>query len=351
MNDKIIAVDAMGGDHAPSVVVEGIASALYDFPEIDKIFVVGNLAKISHYLEAYGIADHQKIKLVHAEEVIEMCEPSTAALRAKKNSSITVAAKLLKNREVNAVVSAGHTGAAVAATKVIARTLPGIERPAIATLLPGQKGHFILMDAGANVECKPENLAQFALMGETYARFMFGIDKPRIGLLSVGGEDSKGNDLTKEAFKILASMPVNFIGNVEGDTMYENHADVVLCDGFTGNVVLKTSEGLAKATIKWMKEAFSKNAFRMTGAILAKNAFRDLKEIGDAEEFGGAPLLGINGVCIIGHGSSSSRAVCNAIKVASDFISYGINEKIVAKVRETGADLKCEYGSAVEPVN
>lgn len=283
MTERRIAVDVMGGDFAPRIAVEGIAIALDEFPDIDRIVAVGHLQKIAHYLEAYELVDHPRLSLVHAEDVVEMHEPSTTALRGKKDSSITVAAKLMKNREVDAIFSAGHTGAAVAANTVITRTLPGVGRPAIAALLPGQNGHFILMDAGANVECKVDNLAQFALMGETYARLSLGIEEPRIGLLSVGGEDSKGNDLTKDAFKILEKMPINFIGNVEGDSMFENVADVVVCDGFTGNIVLKTAEGMAKATVKWLKDVFSKNAFRMTGAMLARNAFRDLKEIGDAE--------------------------------------------------------------------
>lgn len=324
----------MGGDFAPRVAIEGIATALDEFPHIDKIVAVGHLQKIAHYLEAYDLTDHPRLSLVHADEVVEMSEPSTLAIRGKRNSSISVAAKLMKNGKINAIFSAGHTGAAVAANTIITRTLPGIGRPAIAALIPGHNGHFILMDAGANIECKVENLAQFALMGETYAQLMFGIQHPRIGLLSVGGEDSKGNDLTKEAFKILEQMPINFIGNVEGNTMFENIADVVVCDGFTGNVVLKTAEGMAKATVKWMKDVFSKSAFRMTGAMLARNAFRDLKEIGDAEECGGAPLLGINGVCVIGHGSSSPKSICNGIRVAAEMVSFGANEKIVAKAKQ-----------------
>jgi glycerol-3-phosphate acyltransferase PlsX len=329
-----IAVDAMGGDYAPSVVIEGITAALYDFPDCELV-VVGHLGKISYYIEKYGIENHPRIKTVHAEEVVEMSDSSTAALRGKKNSSITVCARLLRDGEVDAVVSAGHTGAAVAATKVIVRTLPGIERPAIAALLPAQHGQFILIDAGANTDCEAKNLAQFALMGEAYAKFIFGHEKPKIGLLSVGGEDIKGNGLTKEAFKILSEMSINFVGNVEGDTIFENVADVVVCDGFMGNILLKGSEGLAKAIMHWMKDIFSKNPIRMTGAMLARSAFKELKEIGDAEELGGAPLLGIKGICVIGHGSSTPKAVRNAIRVASDFVRFNINEKITRRLIET----------------
>lgn len=330
-----IAVDAMGGDYAPSVVIEGVAQALHDFPDIE-IILVGHETRISYYVEKYKLQKHPRVKTVHAEEVVEMSEPSTAAIRSKKNSSITVAATLVSKGEADAIVSAGHTGAAVAATKVKVRTLPGIERAAIATVMPATEGRFILVDAGANTDCKPHNLAQFALMGEAYSRLSFGIEKPRIGLLSVGGEDSKGNDLTKETFKILSKMPINFTGNVEGHDVFTRGADVVVCDGFVGNVLLKSSESLAMATVQWLKDAFKKNAFRMTGAILARNAFRDLKAIGDFEEYGGAPLLGLNGVCIIGHGSSSAKAVRNAIKVAADFLKFGINDHIIKRISESG---------------
>ena len=192
------------------------------------------------------------------------------------------------------------------------------------------------MDAGANTDCKAINLAQFAVMGEAYSHFAFGIENARVGLLSVGGEDVKGNDLTKEAFKLLSRMPINFVGNVEGDTIFEGVADVVVCDGFIGNVLLKGSEGLARAVMHWMKDAFGKDPVRKTGAFLAKNAFKDLKAVADAEEFGGAPLLGLKGVCIIGHGSSTPKAIKNAIKVASESLKYGINDLISTRMTACG---------------
>ena len=341
-----IAVDAMGGDYAPAAIIEGIALAVNDFPQIKDMVIVGHLGKISFYLEKYGLARHPRVSQVHAEEVVEMSDPSTAVLRGKKKSSMTVCAELLRDGRVDAVVSAGHTGAAVASTKVLVRTLPGVERPAIAAILPCAQGHFILVDAGANTDCKPIHLAQFAIMGEAYSRFVFGIDRPRIGLLSVGGEDVKGNDLTKEAFKTLSKMPFNFIGNVEGNTIFEGATDVVVCDGFIGNVVLKGAEGLAKAVMHWIKDAFGKDPIRRTGAILAKNAFRDLKAVGDADEFGGAPLLGINGVCIIGHGASSPRAVRNAIRGAAESGSNGINELIVKRVNDYGVGVDQQKAAA-----
>ncbi len=330
-----IAVDAMGGDFAPDVAIEGIAQALAEYPWISKIQAVGHLGKISYYLEKYGIADHPRLELVHADQVVEMGDPSTIALRGKKNSSITVAAQMLKKKETDAIVSAGHTGAAVSATTVLCRTLPGIDRPSIAALLPSQDGrHFILTDAGANSDCTSENLQQFAILGEAYCSFLFDVDKPRIGLMSVGGEDSKGNELTKEAFKMLAEMPINFVGNVEGNSIFEMVSDVVITDGFTGNVILKTSEGLARSTVHWLKDVISKNPVRITSAVLLRNAFRELKAIADSEEFGGAPLLGINGSCIIGHGSSQAKAIKNAIRVAGETIKYDLNGKITQRLRD-----------------
>jgi glycerol-3-phosphate acyltransferase PlsX len=331
-----IAVDAMGGDYAPAVVIEGLTAALYDFPEYE-ITIVGHQGKISLYLEKYGIADHPRVKLVHAEETVEMHEPATAVLRGKRNSSITVCAKLLRDKKVDAIFSAGHTGAMVAASTVLVRTLEGIQRPAIATIMPGMYGKYILLDSGANPDCDPINLVQFALMGEAYAEFFFGMTEPRIGLLSVGEEDSKGNELTKEAFKQLSRMPINFVGNVEGNTIFENITEVVICDGFVGNILLKGCEGLSKSVSHWIKGVMAKNPVRLTGAMLARNAFKDLKSFADAEDIGGAPLLGIDGIVIIAHGSSTPRAVRNGIKVSGEFVKFGINDKIINRVKETGA--------------
>lgn len=331
-----IAVDAMGGDYAPGVVVEGVVAALNDFPNYELV-LVGHTGKLKFYLEKYGLVDHPRLTVVHADEAVEMSEPSSASLRSKRHSSITECARLLKANEVDGIVSAGHTGAAVAATKVLVRTLPGIDRPALAASMPAQGGRFILCDAGANTDCSPVNLVQFALMGEIYARYLYKIENPRIGLISVGGEDVKGNELTKQVFPLLDERMPNFVGNVEGDTIFERAADVLVTDGFTGNVFLKCSEGLAKSTMFWLKSVFTKNAWRATSAMMVKNAFRELKAFGDSEDIGGAPLLGINGICIIGHGSSSPRAVLNAIRVTGECIEFGINEQIIARLKETGS--------------
>lgn len=333
-----IAVDAMGGDKAPEVVIEGTAEALELYPFMD-IVLVGHLQKISHLLKQHGITNHPRLRLVHAEQMIAMDEPSMSAVRGKKNSSMTLCAELVQKGEADAVVSAGHTGAAVAATTFRMKLLPGVDRAGIAAIMPSTKGHFVFIDAGANVDCKPIHLAQFAIMGETFSKTM-GVHRPKVGLLSIGEEDVKGNDLTKETFKMLSNMPINFIGNVEGKLLYERVADVVVCDGFVGNIVLKSSESLAKAISFWIKKAFTKNTLRQAGAILAKNAFKELKEVADYEEYGGAPLLGVNGVCIIGHGSSSPKAIKNAIRVAGEIVKYKVNDHITARLIECGIAVK-----------
>ncbi len=328
----------MGGDYAPGVVVEAVQTALEELPDVELI-LVGHQQKLSYYLEKFGLKPSPRLELVHAETVVEMGEPSTTALRGKKDSSITVCANLVKEGRADAIVSAGHTGAAVAATKVRLRTLPGVDRPALATLMPSVNGKSIVTDVGANTECTPVNLAQFAVMGELYAQLMLGIERPRVGLLSVGGEDAKGNDLTKAAFNIFSELPINFIGNVEGHDVFAGTCDVIVCDGFVGNVLLKSSEGLARATFHWMKDAFKKNAVRYAGALLAKEAFKDLKAISDSEEYGGAPLLGIKGVCIIGHGASTPKAVKNAIRVSHHFLKLHLTERIVNRIHECGIDM------------
>ncbi len=341
-----VAVDAMGGDYAPGVVVEGVAQALYDFPEHEFV-LVGDVKKLGFYLAKYGIANHPHLTCENSFSVIEMSDPSTLALRGKKDSSMSVCASLLKKKEVQAVVSAGHTGAAVATTKVMVRTLPGIDRAALAASMPQRNGRFLLVDAGANPDCSPKNLIQFAVLGEIYAQYLYGLERPRIGLLSVGGEDAKGNEMTKATFKLLENMPLNFVGNVEGDSVFEDVCDVVICDGFAGNVLLKGCEGMAKAIMFWMKSFLGKNALRMTGAMLAKNAFRELKRLGDGDEVGGAPLLGVNGICIVGHGSSSPRAIRNAIRIALECCEFGLNERIVRRLDECHATT-AELEAAIE---
>ena len=334
-----IAIDAMGGDYAPLSVLEGTAEALSTYDGFN-VILVGNLPVIKPLLEKFALDTNPRVELVHAEQVVNMNESSTVALRAKKDSSITIAAGLVGKGEADALVTVGHTGAAVAATIVKMRTLPGVERPAIAVIMPSKEGKVILLDAGANVECKSEHLAQFAVMGEIYSRLLLGISNPKIGILSIGDEDIKGNEVTKEAFRLISNMPVNFIGNVEGSDIFNDVADVVVCDGFVGNAVLKACEGISKAAMHWMKKAFTKNPFRITTAILAQKVFEELKTMGNGEDYGGAPLLGINGIVIKGHGSSSPKAVRNAIKVAADLVRKNMNEGILNKLKESNALLK-----------
>ncbi len=330
-----IGVDAMGGDFAPGVVVEGVAQALVDFPDLD-IVLVGHRDRVAFYLEKYGIADNPHLELIHAPTVCEMSEPSAISLRAKRDSSITVLAKMLKAKEIDAMATPGHTGATVAATTVLARTLPGVDRPALGASMPAKEDRFLLMDAGANPDCGVHNMVQFALMGEVYARYLYHKERPRVGLLSVGGEDIKGCDLTKETFKRLEQLPINFIGNVEANSAFEGVCDVLVSDGFAGNVMLKCAEGLARATGYWLKQALNKSAARLAGAVLAKNAFAELKAHGSSDVIGGAPLLGINGICIIGHGGSNPVAVRNAIRVSAECVEFELNQRIVEAIAEAG---------------
>ena len=330
-----IAVDAMGGDYAPGAVIEGLTQALVDFPTLD-IVLAGHQQRIEFYLEKYGLTGHPNIEIVHAPTVCEMSETSAISLRGKKDSSITTLAKLLKEKKIDAMATPGHTGATVAATKVLARTLPGIDRPALGASMPSKHGRFLLMDAGANTDCTPLNLVQFALMGDVYAQYLYKKERPRVGLLSVGGEDVKGNELTKETFKRMERLPINFIGNVEPDAAFAGEVDVVVSDGFSGNVMLKSAEGLAKATVHWLKTVLTKNALRVAGAVLARNAFVELKAFGASDVIGGAPLLGINGICIIGHGGSNPLAVRNAIRVSAECVEFGLNQKIINAIEAAG---------------
>jgi len=330
-----IGVDAMGGDFAPGAVVEGLVQVTQDYPQLD-IVLAGHSDKVRFYLEKYGLAQNPHIRLVHAPSVCEMSEHSAVSLRGKKDSSITLLARLLKSKEIDAMVTPGHTGATVAATKVLVRTLPGIDRPALGASMPAVNGRFLLVDAGANVDCTPLNLTQFALMGDIYAQYLYGKKNPRVGLLSVGGEDVKGCELTKEAFKRIEKLPINFVGNVEPDSAFEGAVDVVIADGFAGNVLLKTAEGISKASVYILRKLLTKNALRVMGAALAKSAFSEMKSFGSSEKIGGAPLLGLNGICIIGHGGSTPFAVRNAIRVASECVAFGLNQRITESLAAAG---------------
>jgi len=327
-----IAVDAMGGDFAPSEIVPGCVEAVRTLDGITRLILVGDHARIRHELDKCG-SSPDEIEIVHASEVIGMDEAPALALRRKKDSSISRSVELVKTGAADAVFSAGSTGAAVAAAQLRLRTLPGVDRPAIATVMPTQKHNIVLLDAGANAESTDKMLTQFAVMGNVYAREVLGMENPRVGLLSIGEEDAKGNDLTKQTFKLLQSCPhLNFVGNVESHDVFEGAIDVVVCDGFTGNVVLKTSEAVAHAMRAWLRAEFTATLPRKLGALLLKPAFASLKRKTDPESIGGAPLLGVNGLVFIGHGSSSRHAVCNAIRVIRDSFQHDINHHIIDDV-------------------
>lgn len=325
-----IALDAMGGDHAPDVNIVGAYQALRHFPKITELLLVGNQSTLKDEIRNQNLdADHPKVKIIHAEEVIGMAEPGAKAVRKKKQSSISIAMDLVRDGQADAFVSAGNTGAAVAAATLKLRTLPGIDRAGIASPLPNEHGICNILDAGANPESKPEHLVAYAVMGTAFARHVLGVAEPKCGLMSNGEEDEKGTSFTKEAFKLLKQTPgIHFIGNVEGHDLFETELDVVLCDGFVGNIVLKSVEATAKAVSKWLKTEIKTSPVRIAGAMLAKGAFHALKEKSSYETYGGSPLLGVNGVVIIAHGSSSALAVRNAIRVAVETVDHRVNPHI-----------------------
>lgn len=322
-----IAVDAMGGDYAPREVVAGAVAAAA-IESIETLYLVGDESAIRAELASLGHIP-EKIQVRHATEVVEMGEAPAQAVRRKRDSSIGRAVELVKAGEADAVMSAGNTGAAVAASALKLRTLSGVDRPAIATVMPTRKNPVVLVDAGANLDCTPQQLVQFALMGSVYSRVILGRQNPVVGLLSIGGEDSKGNDVTKKTFASLQASSLNFRGNVEGRDIFEGETDVVVCDGFVGNIVLKTSESSASAVISWLKRELTANWIRKSACLLLRGAFKSLKARLDPESYGGAPLLGVNGVCIIAHGRSSRHAVYHAIRVAAESVQCHVNEDIV----------------------
>ena len=330
-----IAVDAMGGDHAPDEIIPGCVEAIRAYPRVDEILLVGQEDVIQKHLSSIG-GTIERIRIIHASEVIEMGEPPAMALRRKKDSSISRAIDLVKAGEADAVFSAGSTGAMVAGSALKLRTLKGCVRPTIATVLPTQKHPVVLLDAGANPECTDKMLAQFAVMGDVFAKQILGAESPKVGLLSIGGEAAKGNELTKQTYKMLEASHLNFMGNVESHDMFEGKVDVVVCDGFTGNVVLKTGEAVARAMKTWMKDEFTATLPRKIGALILKPAFKSIARKSDSESQGGAPLLGVNGIVYIGHGSSSRRAVKNAIRVIRDTYLHDLNHHMIDDLARLG---------------
>ncbi len=322
-----IAVDAMGGDVGPPVTVEGAVAAAREYGL--EVVLVGDTPTLERELARHR-AGGLPITLRHASQVVAMDEPPSQALRRKRDSSLRVAAELVRDGEAAAFVSAGNTGAAMAIAMFTLGVLPGVDRPAIAVVLPNLKARTILLDVGANVDPKPRHLVQYALMGHVYARDILGVATPRVGLLSVGEEEGKGNELVREVFKALEEMPLNFVGNVEGRDLYNGSVDVVVTDGFTGNVALKISESLADMILHLIREELTRTAVAKLGALLVRPAVRRFWRRVDYNELGGAPLLGINGACIISHGASPPRAVKNAIRVAAEWVRLDVNAHIRA---------------------
>ena len=324
---SVIALDAMGSDKAPRPEVDGALQAARHYGV--HVLLVGREPQIRAELARHTGVSGLPVEIVHASEVVGMGDKAAQAVRSKRDSSIRVGLRLVREGRASGFVTAGNTGAAMATAKMVLGALPGVDRPSLAAVFPTALGTAaILLDVGANVDCKPDNLAQFAVMGEIYCRQMLGIRRPRVGLLSIGEEENKGNELTRESFQLLKLLPLNFIGNVEGRDLYNGKVDVIVADGFVGNVALKTSEGVATLVRYVLKESLRATITRQVGYLLSRSAFADFKKRLDYSEYGGAPLLGVKGACIITHGSSNANAIKNAIRVAAEFAQRNINSAI-----------------------
>jgi glycerol-3-phosphate acyltransferase PlsX len=326
-----IAVDAMGGDHAPAVNVDGAVAAAreYRIPSI----LVGRARELEPLLEDSGYRGDE-IEILDAPEVVTFDDPATSAIRRKRNSSIRIAANCVRDGRAGGLVSAGHTGAAMVSAKMVIGTIEGVDRPALATVLPNLTGFCLLLDVGANPDAKTQHVKEFAVMGSIYAELIFRKSKPSIGLMSIGEEDSKGTDRTKEAFKVLKETGLNFVGNVEGRDVFNGKVDVIVTDGFTGNVILKVSEALAEMIEQLLREEIKRTLQASVGFLLSRSAFRSFKSRLDYSEYGGAPLLGVKGCVIICHGRSSAKAIKNAIRLAAEFSRKGLAEKIQSSIAE-----------------
>jgi glycerol-3-phosphate acyltransferase PlsX len=321
-----IAVDAMGGDFAPKNVIEGAILAAQEYGY--EIILVGEKYSIEKELAKHAKIP-KEISIHHASEIIGMDEPPAVTIRKKKESSINVAVNLVKEKKAEALFTAGNTGAAVCSAALNLKTLQAIDRPGISIVLPTLLNNALLIDVGANIDCKPEHLFQFAVMGSVYCRYVLSKKEVKIGLLSIGEEKSKGNELIKLTHDRLAESSLNFIGNIEGRDIFSGKADVIVCDGFTGNIILKILESVAETVAELFKQQLSSNLLTMIGGFLSMKAFKNLKRKVDYAEYGGAPLLGVDGICIIGHGRSSAKAVKNGIRVAAESVLHDINKHII----------------------
>ena len=345
-----IAVDVMGGDHGCGVVIAAAKRALEANKNITVLYLVGNKPDIHAALPPGGFRDH-RVRVIHTSEVVTMDDKPVNALRKKKDSSIARAAELVRDGQADALISLGNTGGIFAAATFKVGRLPGVDRGCIATMIPRQDNEFVLVDAGANIECKPINLAQFAVMGSVYSREVLGRKKPRVGVLSIGTEDSKGNELTLGAFKLCKLLDgINFIGNVEGHDLFKDHVDVVVCDGFVGNIVLKTVESLALAMFSMLKRELMSNPKRQIGAYLSQAAFQAIRRRMDPEVYGGAPLLGFNGIVMKAHGSSRERAVVSALRVTTETVRHQVNQIIASEIARANERLSAAETAAASTV-
>ncbi|MEO6237602.1 MAG: phosphate acyltransferase PlsX [Vicinamibacterales bacterium] len=330
-----IAIDAMGGDAGPSVIVDGALVAARHLQV--GLLLVGDARAIEAELARHPVASLFRridVEIIDAPDCVGMAEGAAQALRRKPRASIKVAAEAVRDGRADALFSAGHTGASVMAAHAAVGLLPGVDRPALATIIPTRQSPAVLLDSGATVGCRPPHLVQFAVMGSAYARVALGLAAPRVGLLSVGEEESKGNELTREAHQLLKGAPVNFIGNVEGRDVYSGEADVIVCDGFTGNVTLKVSEGLVETVEALLHAELAATFGGRVGSVLSRQAFRRFRRRVDYSEFGGAPLVGLNGLCIIGHGRSSAKAVANAVTMAVRAVNENLLDRLASGVAQ-----------------
>ncbi len=328
-----IAVDAMGGDFAPANPVVGAVEALRSNDHISRLYLVGDKPRIEAELRQHGLAD-SRLEIFHASEIIEMRDPPVQAVRRKKDSSMSRAIDLVKQGEADAIVSAGNTGALMTAALLKLRMLEGVDRPGLAVLIPAPDNVFVLMDVGVNLEPRPENLVQYAVMSSLYSQQILKYQNPRVAVFSIGSEDMKGNELTLETHRLLKQTGLNFVGNIDGHDLFANIADVVIADAFVGNAVLKSCESTTRVVGKWLKQEMSRNPVRMLGGLLARGAFKAIIRRIDPDEYGGAVLLGINGICIKAHGASTPKAIKNAIRLATEFVEGQFNEHIIERIKQ-----------------
>ncbi|MBN1557669.1 MAG: phosphate acyltransferase PlsX [Lentisphaerae bacterium] len=328
-----VAVDAMGGDYAPREIVRGAVHAARELPGVSRVILVGEREAVERELDACG-GSGEKLEVFAASQVVGMDESPALAVRRKRDASVARAVDLVRDGEADIMLSAGNTGAVVVAATLKLRLLEGVLRPAIAAVMPTRDRPFVLIDAGANIDSDEQLLCQFAVMGSAYARVVLGRRNPLVGLLSIGGEEIKGSETTKAAYRLLARSDLNFKGNVEGHDLFAGHIDVAVCDGFLGNVVLKTSESAARAIGHWMRREFMRTPWRMLGAGMLRGALKAMEHKMDPETHGGAPLLGVNGICAITHGASSERAIFHAIRTACESVDQHLNDTLAQEIEK-----------------